>query len=220
MKSQGQVTGGALDHIVWVCDDLERGSRRIETLTGATPRFGGVHASGRTHNALLALGERCYLEILAPVEAERADDDEWTRCARAAADGRVLTYCLRSPRPLAELAVIAARHGWGNAQLQSNGRRRPDGVQLRWRWLAPQVAQFGPAFPFFIDWLDSPHPAELPSAGDREPGATLFQFSVGHPHAPELARALAEFGCTIDTHEAPVAGFRVQLGTPRGHIRL
>ena len=35
-----------LDHIIWACDDLERGSRRFEALTGVSPRYGGVHASG------------------------------------------------------------------------------------------------------------------------------------------------------------------------------
>jgi hypothetical protein len=214
------MSGGALDHIVWVCDDLERGSRRIERLTGLTPRFGGVHASGRTQNSLLALGERCYLEILAPVGGVRADDDEWTRSARAAPEGRVLTYCLRSPRPLAELAAIAASHGWANAKVLCNGRTRPDGVELRWRWLAPAVAQFGFAFPFFIDWLDSPHPADPPVGGDRDAGARLAEFSVGHPQALDLARVVSEFGCRIDTHEATGAGFRVQLDTPRGRVRL
>lgn len=220
MASRGQVTGGTLDHIVWICDDLGRGGSRIEKLTGVTPRFGGVHASGRTQNALLALGERCYLEILAPVGRERSDDDAWTRAARAAPEGRVLTYCMRSPRPLGELAAIAARRGWANAQVQSNGRMRPDGVPLRWQWLAPVAAEFGPAFPFFIDWLDSPHPAEAPPAGEPGRELRLSQFSVGHPHAPDLARAVAEFGCPIDTHEAPDASFRVQLDTPRGLVRL
>jgi Glyoxalase-like domain len=220
MDGRGQVTGATLDHIVWACDDLGRGSERIERLTGMTPHFGGVHANGRTQNALLALGERCYLEVLAPVGRERADDDEWTRGARSAGEGRVLTYCLRSPRPLVELAAIAAARGWSRAQVQSNGRTRPDGVQLRWRWLAPVAVPFGAAFPFFIDWMDSPHPAEPPAAATGGAGLRLHQFSVGHPQARELARAIAEFGCIVETHDAPITAFRVQLDSPRGRVWL
>ncbi len=219
MSTRGHVASGTLDHIVWVCADLGRGSERIESLTGVAPRFGGVHASGRTQNALLAIGARCYLEILAPVGEAQPDDDEWTRAARAASEGRVLTYCVRSPRSLVELAALAAGRVWGNAHVQSNGRTRPDGVQLRWRWLAP-VSPFGLAFPFFIDWLDSPHPADLPAGANHAGGVRLMQFSVGHPQAVDLARVVSEFGCAIDAHEAPVTSFQVQLEGPRGRIRL
>ena len=71
-----------------------------------------------------------------------------------------MTYCLRSARPLSELASTAAGLGWKNAVVASNGRTTPEGVRLHWQWLAPAVDRFGLAFPFFIDWLDSPHPAE------------------------------------------------------------
>ena len=87
-----------LDHLIWVCADLEHGARRFEALTGVRPRYGGVHASGMTHNALVGLGSRCYFEILAPVGPAGPADDHWCRLARAAEEPRILTYCLRSPR--------------------------------------------------------------------------------------------------------------------------
>jgi hypothetical protein len=72
-----------LDHIILACADLEHGSRQFEALTGVRPRYGGVHASGVTHNALAGLGNRCYLEILAPVGPAAPGDDHWCRLARA-----------------------------------------------------------------------------------------------------------------------------------------
>ena len=150
-----------LDHIIWACSDLEYGSRRFEALTGVQPRFGGVHASGLTHNALVGLGNRCYLEILAPVGPAGPGDDAWCRLARAAREPRIMTYCLRSARPLSELASTFVALGWKNSVVASNGRTTPEGVRLRWQWLAPTVERFGLAFPFFIDWLDSPHPGSL-----------------------------------------------------------
>src|SRR5579863_583920 len=170
-----------LDHVIWACADLERGSRRFEALTGVRPRYGGVHASGLTHNALIGLGPRCYLEILAPVKPAGADDDDWCRLARAAHEPRLLTYCLRSARPLSELASTFGALGWKNAVVASNGRTTPEGVRLRWQWLAPAAERFGLAFPFFIDWLDSPHPAESLDAAQAQPGILLQGFAVGHP---------------------------------------
>ena len=209
-----------LDHIIWACADLEHGSRRFEALTGVQPRFGGVHASGLTHNALVGLGNRCYLEILAPVGPAGPGDDHWCRLARAAHEPQVLTYCLRSARPLATLASTFDALGWKNTGVASNGRTTPEGVRLRWQWLAPTVERFGLAFPFFIDWLDSPHPAESLVAAPPESGILLQRFAVGHPQAAELQRTLADMGSTVETYAAGDGQFRLQLQTPLGTVSL
>jgi hypothetical protein len=209
-----------LDHIVFICDDLERGSERFAELTGVTPTFGGVHASGRTQNSLLRLGGDAYLEILAPVGPPSAGDDDWTRQAHAAGEGRVLTYCLRSATPLADLAEVANRHGWGTVPVQSNGRTRPDGGQLRWHWLELPASPFGRAFPFFIDWLDSTHPSRSLGSPDAPPALLLKRFAVGHAKAAPLAAALARFGHVIATFASVTTTFQIELETPRGHVWL
>jgi hypothetical protein len=210
----------SLDHIIWACDDLERGSRRFEALTGVSPRYGGVHASGSTHNALVALGPRCYLEILAPTGPEVPGEDNWCRLARAALEPRILTYCVRSSRPLSELAPTAEGLGAENAKVLSNGRTTPEGVRLNWQWLAPTFDRFGPAFPFFIDWLDSPHPADSAAAAQNRGEIRLQDFVVGHPDAAELQRTLSKLGVSIDTYTAVGIEFRVRLQTPLGAVSL
>ena len=55
-----------IDHIVIGIHDLEKGIASIEDLTGVKPVYGGAHPSLGTHNALISLGNRTYLEILAP----------------------------------------------------------------------------------------------------------------------------------------------------------
>ena len=135
-----------LDHIIWACDDLERGARRFEALTGVTPQYGGAHASGLTHNALVSLGPRSYLEILAPTGPPGGTDDAFSRLARTAGEPRVLTYCLRSARPLPELAQIAEAMGAPKAEVLKNGRTTPAGVKLQWQWAAPVFDRLGLAF--------------------------------------------------------------------------
>ncbi len=209
-----------LDHIIWACSDLEAGSRRFESLTGVRPRFGGVHASGLTHNALARIGPRSYLEILAPTGPASADDDEWCRIARAARAPQIMTYCQRSARPLSDLAAIARSRGWKDAVVAGNGRRTPDGVDLRWQWVAPKVDGLGLAFPFFIDWLDSPHPAQTFPGEQDDTGVSLREWVVQHPEAPRLSTILAELGSPIEAQTAEHAAFRLVLETPRGAVSL
>jgi hypothetical protein len=206
-----------LDHIIWACDDLERGTRRFEALTGVSPRYGGVHASGSTHNALVGLSPRCYLEILAPTGPQTPDEDAWCRLAREASEPRIMTYCQRSPRPLSQLAQIAEAAGARPAVVASNGRVTPEGVRLNWQWVAPVFDEFGLAFPFYIDWLDSPHPA---ATAQGQGQVRLAEFAVGHPQAGHLLQTLNKLGTPIDIYTAPAIEFRVRLQTPRGIVSL
>ena len=54
-----------LDHLVLAAATLADGIEYVAEIAGATPQPGGKHVAMGTHNALLRLGDRIYLEIIA-----------------------------------------------------------------------------------------------------------------------------------------------------------
>src|SRR5262249_47311486 len=150
------------DHILLGVSDLDQGIAWMEERSGVRAVFGGVHPGRGTRNALLSLGPRRYLEIIAPDPAQKVISSS-VRSRRGQLEG------LASPRLVAwavhtdDVDALVNKARAAGIKMESpheGGRTRPDGRVLRWR-----VAGFSDdhdgLLPFFIEWnRDSLHPSE------------------------------------------------------------
>lgn len=65
MAGSAESAGAAVDHLVVAAAGLDAGAAWLEAHLGAPLAPGGRHAAMGTHNRLLRLGPRLYLELIA-----------------------------------------------------------------------------------------------------------------------------------------------------------
>ena len=124
-----------LDHLVVAAAHLDEGAAWLESRLGVALAPGGRHAAMGTHNRLLRLGPKCYLEVIAVDPAAPAPgrprwfglDDAATR-ARIAERPRLVHWVARTN----DLATASA------ACLELPGEILPlSRDSLRWRISVP-----------------------------------------------------------------------------------
>ena len=203
-----------VDHFIVAISDLLLGMQQIEELTGVRPVVGGKHPGAGTQNALIALGERQYLEILAPqTDVELPESVTW-----------LLELTELTPMGF---AVSTSDAALAVQQLQDNGyttstpnagsRARPDGATLEWTSMnITEPTAVG--MPFFIEWgADSPHPATT-----SPQGCLLQSLKVATPEHDELSRLfeVLELDVAVEGGTTPEATYEAVIECPNGNVVL
>ena len=126
-----------LDHILLGCNDLDHGVAFVEEHTGIRAAFGGVHPGRGTCNALLALGERRYLEIIAPDPAQDKVPDfaaPLLQKLKSLSTPRLVGWA-DHPGSIEALAARLKAAGIAFDGPRDGSRARPDGRLLKWKTL-------------------------------------------------------------------------------------
>jgi hypothetical protein len=201
-----------VDHVIVGVDSLERGVEMLRAATGVAPAIGGVHPGRGTRNALLALGNGQYLELMAPDPAQpRTPRSEPLFALRALAP---IGWAARTRNADSLRAALVAR-GVPASPVAPGGRRRPDGATLRWRVFDPWGVE-SDVLPFVIEWdVTATHPA-----ADAPAGCTLAGFVLASP-APDTLRArLAQAGFRVEVRAASREALSITLACPKGRVRF
>ncbi len=206
----------AVDHLLLGAADLDRGVAWFEKLTGVKAVVGGVHPGAGTRNALVALGGRQYLEIIAPDPAQTAYNFQID--VRKLTEPRLITWAAVT----ADINAVAQQARAGGHQLfgpRDGSRARPDGKTLKWKSLGV-LAKFGTGgvdpIPFFIEWAaDSLHPSQ-----DSPKGCELLSFEIEHPDSAGVVGMLKNLGIEAKVKQAKDARLRATLKTPKGKVEL
>jgi len=206
----------AVDHLLLGAADLDHGMRWVEDRTGVRPVVGGTHPGRGTRNALLSLGGKRYLEVIAPDPAQQTYTFQID--VRALQEPRLITWAAGSSEvdALARRAKSAGRGVIGPAD---GSRARPDGKLLRWRTLAAPSAlgmNGVEPIPFFIQWsADSVHPS-----ADSPTGCALTALRFVHPNPSAVREVLDAFEIEADVQAGTAAALHASITTPKGTVDL
>lgn len=201
-----------LDHILLGCSDLDRGIELVEEVTGVRPAIGGVHPGRGTRNALLSLGERRYLEVIAPDPAQ-SEIVHYPQLP-SMTDPRLIGWALHPP----DIAAVAKQ--LRDNQVAFNGpvdgsRKRPDGRVLNWKTINLADDRHG-LLPFFIEWsADSVHPSK-----DAPAKCTLDYFEIMSADPEELSSAFKRIGLDLPVQRSDKARLRALISGPKGDLPL
>lgn len=179
--------GLAIDHVVILVQDLAAASVDYAAL-GFTVAPGGQHTDGATHNALVALADGSYFELLA--FRRPAPEHRWWG---SVAGGEGLIDFALVPDDVAALIAGARGRGLALDGPHPGGRQRPDGQQVAWQiGLAPT-----PDLPFLCADVT---PREL-----RVPPGPARRHANG-------ATGIAEVTVVVRDLEASVGRYAALLG--------
>ncbi|MGH7654567.1 MAG: VOC family protein [Gemmatimonadaceae bacterium] len=203
-----------VDHLVYATPDLSRGIEELEQLLGVLAAPGGQHPGLGTRNALIALGPDAYLEIVGPDPAQPTPSTPRWFGIDELEQSRLVTWAAKGTN-LEHLRAQAVKAGIPLGAVARGGRRRPDGVELSWEVTNPRAFVADGIVPFFIDWGQSPHPAQSAAKG-----ASLVGLRAEHPDAPRVHHMLQELELPVAVRSAAHVALVATIDCPRGRVDL
>jgi hypothetical protein len=205
-----------LDHLVVACRDLTQGVAWLRKQLGEGAQPGGKHKLMGSHNAVLRLGARTYLELIAiDPNAPTPSRPRWFGLDEAAVQKRASSAPFLASWVVACTDIAAAAQRvpeLGEIVALSRG-------MLSWRITIPADGRLplGGALPAVIQWDDAIHPCD--ALEDR--GCALKRLRIVHPRADFLRAALLALGLDAPYEVEPgELALVTRIDTPRGEASL
>ena len=205
------VLAATIDHLLWGSRDLEAAVDDLFARSGVRPHFGGHHPELGTHNAIARLGERVFLEIIAPDPHLPAG--EFARKLATLAEPTLLMWAARTTDATAT-AGRAKAAGYA-ATVAEGHRQRPDGEVVRWVNVFVAGHGAGTLVPFFVQWHGPHHPA-----ADAPAGLTLASFAIETPQPTSVRTVLAALDVKVSVRKGRRDRLLAAIEGPHGSMVL
>ena len=201
-----------IDHVIYAHPNLDTAVAEIEERFGVRAAGGGQHPGRGTHNKVLGLGPRTYLEIIAPDPTQPEPSESRPYGVEGTIRGQLVGWALAC-EDIERAVARGLSKGFDPGGVIDGQRVSPTGALLRWR--VTGNAQAAGLVPFLIEWGQTPHPAV-----DAARGLALLSVHLEHPDPRSLATALAALGANVEVREASEPALVARIGGPQGEQEL
>ena len=200
-----------LDHLLWASRDLDAAVEALHARSGVRAAPGGRHPELGTWNALARLGDRIFLELVAPDPTlERGSFARWLG---ALPEPALVMWAARTSN--AKATADLAREAGYAVEVLDGRRERPDGRVLTWTNVFVTGHGAGTLVPFFIEWGDTEHPAASAPAG-----LTLDSFTIETPQPASLRAVLDALAVKVAVRKGARDRLCATIMGPRGEFVL
>ena len=207
----------AIDHLVVTSSSLAVGVEYVEQVLRCKMQPGGQHPRMGTHNALLRLGDKCYLEVIAiDPDAAPPQRPRWFELDSLSFNSppRLAGWVMRTN----EIQTVARLRPLDTGSIEEMSRG-----SLEWQITIPADGGFvcdGIA-PSVIQWKGETHPASrLPDSH-----VSLIGLEAQHPDAQRINTWLSSAGFEGPLSiQSPLDNATIELTallqTPKGVVRF
>lgn len=203
-----------IDHLVYAAPELDEGVAKVQELLGVRAQAGGRHPEWGTHNALVGLGARLYLEIVAPDPRRESRAPPTLFGLEGLTTPRLMTWAARTSDVEASRTRTGTAEGFLGDVLEGS-RCTPDGRRLTWRLTDPRTVAGDGLVPFLIDWGETKHPARGLPAGGR-----LTSLRGVHPDPRRIEEMLRALHLPLPVERGSAPALVARIRTDRGEVEL
>ena len=204
-----------IDHIVYTVPDLTAAIDWFEAISGIRPVFGGYHTTQGTKNAIINLGNKRYLELLA------ADNDNlsikhprWMG-VDFLEQPQITRWSLKSAN-LPKDSLLVKNYQSEMGIIQGGQRKTTAGNTLTWEMIMPLATPEVEIMPFMTDWQNSAiHPTDaLPEQ------CQLIDLKFTHPTPNLLMNTFQKLLVDSIIIKDPKMSIKARIQCPKGIIEI
>lgn len=204
-----------IDHLVYCVPDLDTGIKQFEALLGVTAIIGGKHLNQGTQNALIHLGDQCYLELLAvDQDNTRIIPPRWMG-VDVLTSSKLTRWALKADDIIVDQQILKA-YNPALGQLIGGQRQLTSGKFLHWQMTKPLAIPEVELMPFITDWSASElHPCDqLPEL------CKLVNLKLYHPNPEPIKKSLITLLGEIEIERSKMIEIKAIIDSPKGRTEI
>lgn len=202
-----------IDHIVYAVPNLEQACDKLEDILEVKPVFGGYHKTIGTKNALVNLGDKCYLEILAIDEQNELINGPRWMGVDFLENAQITRWAINSESLLSDQQILR-QYNLNMGEIFAGSRETPSGSLLQWEMILPLALPKIELAPFMVNWSPSSiHPTE--ALDDK---CSLIGIDFHQADSDSTKKLFESLGIDKQIQPSSESKIVIQIKTPSGKI--